>query len=120
MKTFTHKPVFVFLAYCYLASAMATDAQVTIDGETTTTSSSVRPDSVQLEQDLQQLDWIQFKSVVESVPKLKADVDAYGAFGWQYVKTNYTTYGWKKSIDKLDHAQKQQLAELIRNAKSAR
>jgi len=76
-------------------------------------------DSAQLEKELQQLDWKQFKSAVEAIPKLKADVDAYGPLGWQYVEANYKTYGWKKSIDKLDDTQKKQLAELIQAARKS-
>lgn len=73
--------------------------------------------SERLEKELQQLDWKQFKAVVSAVPKLKADVDAYGPLGWQYVQANYRTYRWKKTIDKLDPAQREQLAELVRNAR---
>ena len=51
------------------------------------------------------------------MPKLKADVDAYGEFGWQYVQMNYQNYRWKKSIDKLSGEQKQELAALIRSAR---
>ena len=72
------------------------------------------PDSKQLEGELQRLDWKQFRAVVESVPKLKAGVDAYGALGWDYVRQRYATYGWQKKIDKLDATEKLQLAGLIR------
>jgi hypothetical protein len=120
MRTFIPKLLFTVLTCCYIASAMATDSETAAVIETTTfNNNSVRPDSVQMEQELQKLNWQQFRSVIESVPKLKADVDAYGPFGWQYVKANYTTYGWKKSIDRLDDTQKQELAELIRSAKGA-
>ena len=78
------------------------------------------PDSQQIEKDLQQLSWKQFRSVVESVPKLKADIEAYGPIGWQFVQTNYKTHGWKKNIDKLDGTQKRQLADLIQTAKRSR
>jgi hypothetical protein len=70
-----------------------------------------------MEKELQRLPWKQFKSVIESIPKLKADVDAYGPAGWQFVKANYAKYRWRKNIDKLDATQKKQLAELIRRAK---
>lgn len=78
------------------------------------------PDSQQIEKDLQRLPWPQFRSVIEAIPKLKADVDAYGPFGWQYVKANYQTHGWKKNVDRLDDAQKRQLVELIRSAKGVK
>ncbi len=78
------------------------------------------PDSKTMEGDLQRLPWKQFRSVVEAVPKLKADVEAYGTFGWKYVMANYTTYGWKKNIDKLDDVQKKQLATLIQKAKATK
>ena len=77
-------------------------------------------DASRMEKSLQQLNWKQFRSIIEAVPKLNADVEAYGAFGWQYVQANYTSYGWKKNIDRLDDGQKQLLAELIRRAEAAR
>jgi len=77
-------------------------------------------DSQHLERELQSLNWEQFRYVVESVPKLRADVDAYGRLGWEYVKANYTRYRWKKNIDKLDVSQKRQLATLIQKAKKRR
>ena len=80
-------------------------------------SAATMPDSAVLEKSLQSLDWNQFRSVVEAIPKLKADVDAYGPMGWQYVEANYRTYGWKRNIDKLDAEQKRQLAALIESAK---
>lgn len=72
------------------------------------------PDSAAMEKALQALPWERFKAVVSSVPKMKADVDAYGPMGWEFVKKNYRTHGWKKNIDKLDAEQKQRLAELIK------
>ncbi|MFN6960888.1 MAG: hypothetical protein ACK4N6_01485 [Rhodocyclaceae bacterium] len=63
-------------------------------------------DSSDLERRLQRLSWAQFKRVVEAVPKLKASVDAYGPLGWQYVQANYSTYHWKKNVDRLDAAQR--------------
>lgn len=77
-------------------------------------------DSQHLERELQSLNWEQFRYVVESVPKLRADVDAYGRLGWQYVQANYSRYHWKKNIDKLDVSQKRQLAALIEKAKKRR
>lgn len=79
---------------------------------------AVGTDSAQLEKALQGLEWPQFKSVVEAVPQLKSQVDAYGKFGWQYVQANYRTYGWRKNIDKLDAEQKKQLGELIAGARN--
>ncbi|HTZ00063.1 MAG TPA: hypothetical protein VMB75_09520 [Rhodocyclaceae bacterium] len=78
------------------------------------------PDSSQLEKELQGLPWKKFRSVVEAIPKLRADIEAYGPLGWQYVQAHYATYGWKKNIDKLDDDQKRQLAQLIRSARAAR
>lgn len=83
-------------------------------------TSSLAADSLQMEKDLQRLPWKQFRQVIESVPKLKADVEAYGPVGWTYVQQNYRTHGWKKSIDKLNEAQRKQLADLIRLAKKAK
>lgn len=76
-------------------------------------------DSRQLSTALQNLPWPRFRAVIEAVPKLASGVDAYGPLGWQFVKENYRTYNWKKKIDKLDPAQKQQLAELIQQAQTA-
>lgn len=67
----------------------------------------------ELEKALQALPWDQFRSVVTAIPKLKADVDAYGPLGWQYVQANYRTYRWRKNIGKLQEPQKKRLAELI-------
>lgn len=76
------------------------------------------PDSLELEQRLQALDWASFRSVVEAVPKLKRSVDAYGPFGWEYVRLNYQTYAWRKPIGRLDDAQKIALGELIEQARA--
>ncbi|MFN3883380.1 MAG: hypothetical protein ACK4Q4_01300 [Rhodocyclaceae bacterium] len=76
-------------------------------------------DSSDLERRLQRLSWTQFKQIIEAIPKLKASVDAYGPLGWQYVQANYATYRWKKNIDRLDAAERQQLAELIDQARNA-
>lgn len=70
-----------------------------------------------IEQDLQRLSWPQFRSVVEAIPKLKADIEAYGPLGWQYVRQNYKTHGWRKNVGKLDEAQKRRLVELIEVAR---
>lgn len=70
-------------------------------------------DSAQLEKELQRLPWEQFKSVIAAVPRLKADVEAYGPMGWQFVKARYQTHAWRKNIDKLDAGQKRELRELI-------
>jgi len=77
-------------------------------------------DSKQMEKDLQRLPWKQFRSVIEAVPKMRAEVEAYGTIGWQIVQANYTHYHWQKNIDKLDAAQKKQLADLIDAAKATR
>lgn len=82
--------------------------------------SACAADSRQLEKELQRLPWQQFRQVIESVPKMKADVEAYGPIGWSFVQKNYQTHGWKKNIDKLSEDQRKQLAELIRLAKGAK
>jgi len=96
-----HKLIFLLLTSFWLTSAFALDSR-------------------QLEKDLQHLSWKQFRQVVESVPKLKADVEAYGPIGWTYVQQNYQTYGWKKNIDKLNEEQRKQLADLILRARKAK
>ena len=113
------KIVFPFLLLLWASSVFPADIEPGSDPASSALTSVTVTDSSQLEQDLQHLSWKQFKSVIESVPKLKADVDAYGPLGWQYVQNNYAKYGWKKNIDRLDDMQKQQLAELIQTAKSA-
>lgn len=95
------KLIFSLLASVWLTSAFALDSR-------------------QMEKDLQRLPWKQFRQVVESVPKLKADVEAYGPIGWTYVQQNYQTHGWKKSIDKLNEVQRKQLADLILRARKAK
>ncbi len=42
------------------------------------------PDSAAMEKALQSLPWERFKAVITSVPKMKADVDAYGPMGWEF------------------------------------
>lgn len=79
---------------------------------------SQAPDSAQLEKQLQQLSWAQFRQVVSAVPKLKDRVDAFGPMGWEYVRANYRSYPWRKSIDRLDDVQKGQLAALIAQAQA--
>jgi hypothetical protein len=76
------------------------------------------PDSAALERALQSLSWEQFKAVVVAIPKLKADVDAYGPLGWQYVQANYRTYPWRKNINKLHEPQKERLSDLIEEARA--
>lgn len=74
------------------------------------------PDSRQIEKDLQRLNWKQFRWVIESIPRLRSDVEAYGPMGWKYMQAKYSTHPWKKSIDKLDETEKRQLADLILKA----
>lgn len=73
-----------------------------------------------MERELQRLNWKQFRSVVEAIPKLRAEIEAYGPAGWQYVRAKYATHPWHKHIDRLDAAEKQQLARLIQKAKALR
>ena len=108
------------LACFWATSAYPVDTPVSAStdaGELSVPEESV---SVRMEKDLQSLDWAQFRSVIEAVPKMKADVDAYGAVGWQYVQANYRTYAWRKNIDRLDDERKAQLADLIQLAKHGR
>jgi hypothetical protein len=114
------KSAFLSLLTCFcLATAFATTPSAP-PTKKAATSRSALPDAQQMEKDLQQLNWSQFRSVIESVPKMKADVEVYGPAGWKYVEARYATYPWKKNIDKLDDAQKRQLADLIRRAKTSR
>lgn len=79
-----------------------------------------RLDSRTLERKLQELDWQQFRWVIEAIPKLKAEVEAYGPAGWEYVKGKYRTHEWRKSIAKLDDDEKRRLAGLIDSAREHR
>ena len=106
----------LILSLC-LGSAFAASKRPAAQAKPKVQATHVVPDSQQIEKDLQSLDWPQFRAVVEAVPKLKADVDAYGPLGWKYVEARYKTYPWKKSVDKLDDDQKRHLADLIRGAK---
>ena len=76
------------------------------------------PDSRFLEKELQSLNWPQFRFVVHAVPRLRAEVDAYGPLGWQYVERHYRSYGWSRSINKLDASQRRELAALIARART--
>ena len=114
------KIVFPLIAALWMLSACAADMPPPTEAASTELAHVDRPDAGQMEKDMQQLNWKQFRSVIESVPKMKADVDAYGPLGWQYIQANYTTYGWKKSIDRLDDEQRQHLADLIQIARSTR
>jgi len=78
------------------------------------------PDSRQLEKELQGLNWSQFKAVIEAIPEIRREVEKYGPLGWEYVKTNYRSHGWKKNIDRLDIGEKQRLAQLIQRARKSR
>lgn len=121
-RTAMPKLIYALIVCLCTASAFAFAADIQTSGEpiTATQTNSGVPASSQMEKDLQHLNWKQFRSVVEAVPKLKADVEAYGPLGWQYVQANYANYGWKKNIDKLDDTQKKQLAELIKTAKDSK
>jgi len=113
------KLVFSFLLFLCASSAFPADIESSSAIVSPEQKNPKEVDSSHLEKDLQDLNWKQFRLVIESVPKLKADVDAYGPLGWQYVEANYAKYGWKKNIDKLDGVQRQQLADLIQTAKSS-
>jgi hypothetical protein len=114
------KLIYALIASLWTASVFAADAKPSAHTKAAAPAKSRVVDSQQIEKDLQRLPWKQFRSVIESVPKMKADVEAYGPMGWKYVEANYTTYAWKKNIDKLDDAQKKRLADLIQVAKGAK
>ena len=106
------------VALCLNALPLPATAGVSAGNNAAAAASSV-PDSQQMSDALRKLPWSSFRSIIEAVPKLSAGVDAYGPAGWEFVRENYKAYNWKKKIDKLDVAQKQQLAELIRKAQGA-
>ena len=115
-----NRRLLVLIAALWITPAFARTPHPPARSKTAAPAKSVVPDSQEMEKDLQQLSWPQFRSVIESVPKMKADVEAYGAFGWKYVEARYARYPWKKNIDKLDDAQKQHLADLIRKTKAGK
>jgi len=114
--------LYALIASLWTVSAFATDAKPRPSAATkmAAPAKSALPDSQQLEHDLQLLPWKSFRSVIEAVPKMKADVEAYGPAGWKFVEAGYKTFPWKKNIDKLDEAQMKLLADLIQGAKSAK
>ena len=110
----------VALLACFSGAGFAAEVRPNTKSSVAATQTPAMPDSKQLERDLQRLSWKQFRWVVESVPKLKAGVDAYGPMGWKYVQSRYATYPWKGSIDRLEAGDKLQLVELIRRARKIR
>lgn len=121
-----HKHLVFFTPLCFLVAslwtvfALAADTKPAASNNVASPATSQVPDSKKLEKELQHLPWGDFRSVIESVPKLKSDVEHYGSRGWTYVQANYQSYGWKKNIDKLDLEQKKRLADLIEKAKQAK
>lgn len=82
--------------------------------------SSAEPDTRAMQNDLQRLPWPKFRSIIESIPKLRAEVDAFGPAGWEFVKSNYRRYPWKKSLDRLSIDQKRQLSAMIEKSANSR
>lgn len=70
-----------------------------------------------IERQLQALPWEQFRAVIESEPKLKADVDKYGPLGWAFVRGRYQTHPWAENIERLDASRRHQLVAAIRKAR---
>ena len=113
------KLICVLIASLWTSAVLSAEVQSPRVVDAAAQAGSGAPDSRKIEKELQGLPWKQFRSVIEAVPKMKADVEAYGPVGWKYVEANYRRYGWKKNIDKLDDDQKKHLADLIRQAKGA-
>ncbi len=110
----------LLLSSVWATSVVSADVPQPPDDKAVTTLQSNVPDSEQLEFELQHMSWEKFRSVIEAIPKLKADVEAYGPAGWKYVELRYKTFRWKKSIDKLDDGQKQLLTDLIKRTSSTK
>lgn len=100
---------------CATAGASAAD-----DAAPVAAATAVAAESLRLEGELQHLAWPQFRSVIEAIPQMKADVEAYGPIGWKYVEANYRTHRWRKNIGRLDAARRDQLEALIRKARGDR
>lgn len=113
MTTRIHLALVAGLLACALPACAATTAA-------SATAAAVLPDGAQIEKDLQRLPWPRFRAVIEAIPKMKAEVDAYGPLGWDYVRAHYRSHRWKKNVDRLDAVQKRQLVDLIRNAQAGR
>ncbi|QDX82206.1 hypothetical protein B9N43_13695 [Denitratisoma sp. DHT3] len=127
MKTFV-PPSFLSSLLCWLALALpATGTQAGALPETAAVpdahaATAAAPGAERaldaspqaLERQLQSLPWEQFRAVVESEPRLKADVDAYGPLGWAYVQKKYRTHPWAHNIERLEPERRQQLAAKIR------
>ncbi len=100
------------IAALIVAAALALSASMA--------AAAATPDSRQLERELQSLNWGQFKAVIEAIPEIRREVEKYGPMGWEYVRTNYRSHGWKKNIDRLDTGEKQRLAQLIQRTRKLR
>jgi hypothetical protein len=111
---------YALLALLWMGSTFTVALAVSADPAIAVQAKINEPDSRKMESDLQHLPWKQFRLVILSIPKLKAGIDVYGPTGWQFVQQNYSTYGWKAQIDKLDGVQKKRLADLIQTAKGTR
>ena len=107
--------IYILIA-CLWTSPAFPVVHVAAKKNATISEERIIPGSQQLEKSLQELNWKQFRAVIEEVPKLKADVEAYGPAGWNFVKANYTTYKWRRQINKLDAEQKLHLDALIKAA----
>jgi hypothetical protein len=118
-RSATSKRLIGILLLC-LWPTLAFPGDTRVPTQATAARKTVVPDSKQLEKDLQLLNWKQFRWVIESVPRLKAGVEAYGPMGWKYVQAKYPTYPWRNSIDKLDASEKGQLVDLILRARKIR
>lgn len=118
------------LRSCALAALLALPAaaafadgeppDVVPDQDMSRVMSEDRLQSGRLSHELQSLDWQQFRSVIEAIPKLRADVDAYGPAGWAFVQGQYKTHDWSRNIDRMDDAEREKLAALIDNARQPR
>lgn len=110
----------VLAAWLLACPLVAARAEIVPDQNMERVITEDRLDGTHLERELQALDWDQFRWVIEAIPKLKAEVDAYGPAGWEYVKGKYKTHEWRKSIAKLDDDEKRRLAGLIDSARERR
>jgi hypothetical protein len=112
------RPYPALLALCYLAFALPAAPLAAPQPAALAMATTSDPDSRQMEQDLQHLNWERFRFVIESVPELKSGVDRYGPLGWEFLKSRYQTYGWKRNIDRLEPGERHRLAALIQRVKS--
>lgn len=113
------KFIYGLMVGLWMVSATAADVQRLADNKITLPKNGREADILKFEKDLQRLPWNKFRSIIEAVPSLKADVERYGPSGWKYVEVNFQSYRWRRNISKLKGDQMELLGNLIKQAQGA-